>query len=125
MGSAKPWQIVVLVAAVVAVAASVYFTFGTSGDRPQLISEITMVDVASGDLFVFSLGGKKGVSVPETNPDTGKRTLMPVLKSEDGSWSVGPRDLSLLKMFEKEPKLCVNASTGKVTPSGTAPRKVR
>lgn len=125
MGNVKPWQIVLMVVAVVAVATSAYFSLGRSADSPKLIDEITMVDVATGDLFTFGLGGKKGVSVPETNPDTGKRTLVPTYKDASGSWIVGPRDISILKQFDKEPKLSVDIATGKVTPSAASPRRVR
>ena len=125
MGSVKPWQIVLMVAAVVAVGTSAYFSFGSSADRPKLIDEITMVDVTTGQLFSYTLGGKRGVSVPETNPDTGKRTLVPVYKDETGSWIVGPRDRVVLNDFSKEPKLFVDKSSGKVEAAPGAPRHVR
>lgn len=124
MGKVKPWQIVVMVVAVVAVAASAYLSLNKD-KGPKLIDEITMVDVTSGDLFVFPLTGKKSVAIPELNPDTGKRTLMPTYRNEAGEWTIGPRDRDALNAFKNEPKLVVEVSTGKVTVSATAPRKVR
>jgi hypothetical protein len=123
MGNVKPWQIVVFVLAFVAVGASAFLTL-RSGDGPKLIDEITMVDVKTGQLFVYSLGGKKGVSVPETNPDTGARTLIPTYKDDTGAWVVSPRDRDVLKQFSGEGKLRVD-SAGKVDAAPGAPRKVR
>lgn len=125
MGNVKPWQIVLMVVAVVAVAASAYFSFSGSSGRPELISEITMVDVTTGQLFNFTLGGKRGVSVPETNPDSGKRTLVPVYKDSAGTWMVDPRDRPALREFSKEPKLFVDGNSGKVEAAPGKPRHVR
>ena len=125
MGKVKPWQVVLLVLALVALGTSAYLSFGSSPDRPRLISEITMVDVTTGQLFSFSLGGKRGVSVPETNPDSGKRTLVPVMKDESGSWIVGPRDRAVLSTFSQEPTLVVDRGSGKVQGAPGEPRHVR
>jgi hypothetical protein len=125
MGKVKPWQIVVMSLALVALGASAYFSFGSSPSLPTLIDTITMVDVTSGQLYNFSLGGKRGVSIPETNPDTGKRTLVPVDKDETGSWVVGPRDRQVLGQFSSESKLVVDKATGKVQAAPGDPKHVR
>jgi hypothetical protein len=50
MGNVKPWQIVVLVVAVVAVGASAYLSF-SGKESVQFANEITMVDVNTSEPF--------------------------------------------------------------------------
>jgi hypothetical protein len=102
-GSAKPWQIVVIAAAVVAVGVMLFYTL-RSGDSIPHASDVLMVDVTTGDLYRVSLSSRKVLGTPERNPDSGKLTLFKVNKSEDGRWTVLRRDLGALSLVEGDPK---------------------
>ena len=125
MGQIKPWQLVLIVVAVVAVAVSVYLALGASPQVQNLASESTMIDVNTGQIFTFSLGGKRGVAVPEQNPDTGKSTLVPVVTDESGVMKIEPRALPALQYLEGDHKAVVDSKTGEVKASGDKPRRVR
>jgi hypothetical protein len=124
MGDIKPWQIVVLVAAVVVVIASAYLTFGRS-DMPEMASELTLVDITTGDMFIYPLSGHRALSIPGKNPDTGKAALFPVGKDESGVWTVSLRDLGSLSLVEGEPAALTNRKTGEVRVTSEKPRRMR
>jgi hypothetical protein len=86
----KPWHIVLFVVAVGGLAAGVYFSVGS--DRPQLRHSVLMADVVTGELF--RVDTSKGIFIPAVNPDTGKPSLFPAEKGEDGSWRVKTRYLN-------------------------------
>jgi hypothetical protein len=117
MGNVKPWQIVVMVIAIVAVAASAYFSLSGSNDV-KFASEVTLVDVNTGDLFAFSVGRRNVVFPPETNPETGKKTLLRVSKNAEGKWVLDGRELSaILPTIEGDHKAVVDRKTGEVSVS--------
>jgi hypothetical protein len=123
MGDVKPWQIVVLVVATVALGASLFFTFGRSGPRVQLASTMIMADVTTGELFEFSISGRRGMTVPGLNPDSGRFLLLPVERNDSGGWVINERARGLLSDLEAEPA-AVDRKTGEVQVSGR-PRRVR
>ncbi|MFN0133229.1 MAG: hypothetical protein ACKVW3_11985 [Phycisphaerales bacterium] len=110
--SVKPWQIVVLVAALVVGAVSAYYMFGNQ-ERVKFAGEILLVDVTTGDLYSYPIGGKRAIMIPAKNPDTGKVALLSVDKIE-GKWIVGQRDLAALPRIEGDPKALVDRKTGEV-----------
>jgi hypothetical protein len=125
MGNVKPWQIVVMVIAVVAVAASAYFSF-SGKDEVKFVNEITMVDVNTGDLFAFPVSRRQVVIPPETNPDTGKRTLLSVNKSTEGKWLIDGREAAgILPSIEGDHKAIVDRKTGEVRVNNEKPRQGR
>ena len=119
MGQVKPWQIVLMVAAVVAMAASAYFTLGGSGIK--LEDEVLLVDITTGDLYAFPTGGHRAIVCPAKNPDTGKIALFRVFKNGEGAWAVSSRDLGALGMVEGEPKALLDRKTGASMWSATRP----
>jgi hypothetical protein len=76
LSKAKPWQIVLVVAAVVAVGITVYRLISPGGG-PRLASSMQMVDVNTGELFTLQIGSP-GAQVPGRNPKTQAYTLLPV-----------------------------------------------
>ena len=124
MDDIKPWHIVLIVAAIGVLGFSVFkFGLGKS-DESLMADSITMVDAESGQLFSFSLKGRRGVMVPGKNPDTGKYTLMPVSKTDAGDWVVGRRDLQAIGYVEGSVS-SIDRSTGVVTTNGESPIAVR
>lgn len=89
MGEIKAWQWVVIVAAIGVLGVSLYLTFGRGdvkkGHRAYLI------DVVSGELYVADTSGKHGVVIPAKNPESGERTIVPLMHTEDGELSVSER----------------------------------
>jgi hypothetical protein len=114
MGEVKPWQIVVLVAAVVAVSASIYFSMGDGEVRVD--NHIRMVDTSTGELFNIRVG-RGGATIPGKNPRTGLVTLMPV-DERDGQWFIRERYLGALQAIEGDKSAVVDVKTGQVRISG-------
>jgi hypothetical protein len=110
MDQVKPWQVVVVVAALVAVAVSLYFTL--SGPKLNLASSVPMVDVNTGEFFRVKVG-KGGATFPGSHPKTGKVTLLPVIE-QDGKWFLAQRYMSSLKDIEGDHAAIVDAKTGEV-----------
>ena len=125
MGKVKPWQIVVMVIAVVAVAASAYLSL-SGGETVKLSNEITMVDVNSGDLFAFAVDRRHVVMPPEKNPETGKRTLLSVNKTGEGKWMLDGRELgAMLPTIEGDHKAVIDRKTGEVKVNNEKPKRGR
>ncbi len=117
MDDLKPWHIVLIIAAVGVLGFSV-FRFGIgSSPEAQMADSITMVDVETGQLYNFSLKGRRGVLVPGKNPETGKFTLMPVYQDDNDDWIVGQRDLDAMQYLEGTPSN-VDRATGRATTNG-------
>jgi hypothetical protein len=101
MQQLKPWQIVVMVAAVVALALSIYISV-FRGDGVDLPGTLRMVDVNTGEEFRLKIGAGKGsATIPGRHPKTQEFTLLPVQELE-GRLVVSRRDLALLKNMPGE-----------------------
>lgn len=88
MGTVKPWQIVVMVLAVVAVVGSAFYSCkGSSDTKVTQANSVTLVDIKSGALFEAQFPDKRPVSWPAKNPDSGDLTLYPAYQ-KDNSWYV-------------------------------------
>lgn len=86
MNGAKPWQIVLIVVAVLAVSASLWYQiFG--GDDLSSSDSITVVDVKTGELFKSPKPSKRAIELPAINPNTKTNTLVPAYQ-ENGEWFV-------------------------------------
>lgn len=120
MQKVKAWQIVLFVAAVAALGFGAYKTFLSR--TLDLHDAIVMVDVETGELFSFSIEGKRGVGIPNFNPDTGKLALLPVRQDDAGVWKITERALPILADLKVEPKAVVSKSTGEVNAVGN-PKK--
>ena len=123
MEKVKPWQIILMIAAVGVLGFSVWkFGFASGSDKGLLADSIIMVDVETGELFEYSLKGKRGVMVPANNPNSGKLSLMPVHKEPDGSWVITRRDMDAIRYVEATVKV-VDRSSGVVTPANETPTR--
>ena len=122
MQQLKPWQIVLFVLAIAALSFGIFKS--CSGQNLDLANSIVMVDVETGELFSFDIGGKRGVGVPNFNPDSGKLSLLPVTKDETGTWRLTDRAKPIVKDLEVKASAIVDIDTGEVTTVGS-PKKVR
>jgi|GEM_PF-1136298 len=88
MGQVKPWQIVLIVLALIVCGVSVGMTmFGGGG--PRMGDRIEMVDLVSGDRYWIDVSGKRRGTFPAKHPETGLRTLVRIHEQDDGSWTSG------------------------------------
>ena len=109
----KPWQIAIIIIGLVGGLGLLGWNiFG--GERIHKADSVVMVDVNTGELFEFSVKGRKGVMVPAKHPETGERTLLPVVKSEDGKWVVSSNHMFELNRYESEERSSID-SQGRVT----------
>jgi hypothetical protein len=122
MGKAKPWQIALIVVAMVVACVSMFMTFSKS-KKVDLSHQLTMVDVATGDLYTFNTK-KRAVGIPEYSPDTGKATLLPVTKKDDGKWYINQRYIDSIDYMD-DVVAVVDRDTGLVKVTSDKPRKGR
>lgn len=122
MGKAKPWQIALIVVALVVASVSVFMTFRKS-KKVDLSHRITMVDVATGDLYTFNTK-KRAVGIPEYSPDTGKATLLPVTRKDDGKWYINLRYIDSIEYMD-DASAVTDRDTGLVTVTSDKPKKGR
>lgn len=120
MGSLRTWHYILFGVALVALVVGLWMSMRGG---VKLADELIMVDVRTGDRFRFDVGGNRGVTVPAKHPDTGDRTLLPVVQS-DGKWVIGERYRSALGELEPSPD-AVSSSTYEVTFSDAAIRPGR
>ncbi|HYE61362.1 MAG TPA: hypothetical protein VD997_05145 [Phycisphaerales bacterium] len=124
MGTVKPWQIVVMVLAVVAVIGSVvYSCSGESTAPPEQAREVTLVDIRTGDLFIADYPERRPVMFPAKNPDDQQMTLYPV-NEKDGKWMLNMRYMSQIRK-EKGLKadLLSDQQSGTVNVTNPTPRR--
>lgn len=122
MGDVKPWQVILIVVAVLALGISVWkFAFSGGVDLPD---SVTVVDVSTGQLFELDISGRKAAAYPEKNPDTDSYTLMPVVKAEDGQWYIVQRLIPVLDSVESGLDAVQDASSGLVKISTDRPRRI-
>ncbi|MEZ6243487.1 MAG: hypothetical protein R3B57_10640 [Phycisphaerales bacterium] len=122
MDRMKPWQIGLFIVAAVVLGGSLAFNvLGRGG--PDLKSHHVLIDVTNGDRFTFNTGGRRGMALPEKNPDSGEYALLPIVERDEG-WVIVPRALGMLEDM-KFSESVVNAQTGAVEFSDNAPRRLR
>lgn len=89
MGSLKPWQLILVILAVVVLGVSLWFSiFG--GTRLESPNSVMLADIETGDRFIVNTSGSKIAILPAKNPESGVRSLFPVVRSDDGQWMVTP-----------------------------------
>ncbi|MBX3383801.1 MAG: hypothetical protein KF864_09885 [Phycisphaeraceae bacterium] len=97
MQGAKPWQIAVIGAAVLAVVGVSVYSCSNSRDL-GLAKEIPMVDVVTGDRFVVKVPKSGSMGIPSKHPETGNETLIPLYQDENGNWRVSERYASSVNL---------------------------
>jgi hypothetical protein len=124
MQGAKPWQIVIIVAAVLAVVAVSVYSCKNSDDL-GLAKEIPMVDVVTGDLFIVKVPKKGSMAIPMRHPETDRETLILAGPAENGFCPISERYISGLdlKGLEQD-KLALDSKTKTVKVSDKAPRTI-
>lgn len=123
MQNVRPWQMVLFVAAVAAMAFGLWWSLGR-GPRAESTNRALLVDVTTGQLYEF-VTRKRGVIIPERNPDTGKYALFPVSRNDGGEWVVDSRYLSSGALEEVEGEVSrLDVSSGRVDVSEERPKKV-
>ena len=90
MGELRPWQIAVMVLAVVVLSGSILWQCNDQSKVIDLANHVTVADVVTGDLFDAPLPSGKAVVYPAKNPETGQVSVFPVA-SEAGQWQVPSR----------------------------------
>ena len=123
MSNAKPWQIVVIVAACILVVGSLVYALTTGGPSVKTADQITLADVTTGQLWVASVKNR-GIGIPAVNPDTGKQALVSVHQDEEGRWIAGSRGLQAIKNLGITPT-AVDAKTGQVQVTGDSPKRFK
>ena len=122
MDGVRPWQIVVLVLALLSVCGSVFYTCSTS-DKVKQADSVIMVDIATGELFEAPRPGNHAVMFPGKNPTTGKATLYPAHASE-GKWRIDVRFLpEIRKSADLKKELTVDWKTGEVQTTSSKPTR--
>lgn len=123
MDNVKPWQIILIIVAIGALGFSVWkFALNTGPDMPD---SVTLVDVKTGDLFSLRIGGKgRAAYYPEKHPDTGERTLLPVIENEDGTWRISGHSLPALQDVDGATPAVENNQTGAVSVSSNSKRRI-
>jgi hypothetical protein len=119
---AKPWQVVLVVAALVVACVSVVVIF--RGKSPVTLSdELTLVDVTTGELWTVSVKGR-GVGIPATNPETGVQSLISAFQDEQGRWIAGSRDMKAVGHLGIKPA-AVDPKTGEIRVAEGKPKRLR
>lgn len=87
MDNIKPWQIILIVVAMVVLGLSVWRSVSTG--KVDLPDSVLVIDVETGGVYRMDLGKRNGAYFPEKSPATNRNTLMPLVKSdEDGLWYI-------------------------------------
>ena len=120
MDKLKPWQTVLMIVAVLVLAVSVWRSM--SGESVEQPDRVSLVDIATGDRFYVKTGGRRLTILPERHPDTGERTLYPVLKDEDGNWVVSPLLRGDLTAYEGDKSALASAEGFVVNLTEVSPR---
>lgn len=122
MGSVRPWQIVLFAAALIALGTGLFLSL-KNPNKVKFKDEVHLVDVVTGETFVYGTS-KGGVVLPAIHPDTGDRTLLRAIVSEDGVWYIEARSLDRLGEFETVSDR-INLDSGAVDPLNEKPRRIR
>jgi hypothetical protein len=124
MNGAKSWQIVLIVVALLAVSASLWYQiFG--GDDLSSSDSITVVDVKTGELFISPKPSDRAVMLPAVNPTTKSATLIPAYE-QGGEWFVSDLFVGYARSnAEKgEASIFVDKDGAKIRPKSPTPVRV-
>jgi len=120
MRGLKPWHIILIVIAFVALPLSLVMQAGSA--KVDLADTITLVDVSSGELFQAALPKDKAVMFPAVNPITKNAALFPAFQ-RDGKWFMEVRHVGMIKDSAKiNPSALADPKTGELRVSGETPK---
>ena len=123
MGTVKPWQIVVIVVALIGVAVlTVRSCISTDGSL-DLADEVHLVDIKSGAVFLAKYPERTPVTYPAKNPETGEQTLYPVYEKEN-AWYLTSRVIAAARKNPAlRPDLIADAKSGLLKLEKPSPKK--
>jgi hypothetical protein len=104
MGEVRPWQVVIIVLALLGAVGMSVYSF-TSSDGVEQSDSLSMVDVATGELFISPFPKGRPAFFPAKSPDTGTLSLYPAFQ-KDGKWMLEGRYIPVVKA-DKATKLDV------------------
>lgn len=123
MQGAKPWQLVLVVVALLALVTSIGFQIFNSDDVRQS-NNLTLIDYKTGELFSSDIPEGKSAFLPATNPGTKEDTLIPVVQ-RDGQFYVAEQYVGFAR--SRAPKsgtsIFADAQTALVIPKNMQPVK--
>jgi len=120
-GTVKPWQIVLFIAAIGAVAFAAWNVLG--GERVEMDDRAFMVDITTGELWVADLNNR-GISIPARHPESDKYVLLRVKKDESGNWRLG-RALDSLDACDARPSISITDGDLVEVINGDNPKRYR
>lgn len=124
MGSVRPWQIAVMVLAVIAVGIASYFSLTGEGGPPSQATDVNLVDISTGELFVARYPERRPVSFPAVNPGSQQPTLYPA-KFKDNKWVINTRFLPQVRKDKAlKPDLFANPQSGELRLESTDPTRI-
>jgi hypothetical protein len=125
MGSVRPWQIAVMVLAVIAVGIATYFSLTGEGGPPSQAKEVNLVDISTGELFVADYPERRPVSFPAVNPASQKPTLYPA-RFQDDKWVLSSRYIPIVRKDKHlKPDLFVDQKSGELKLESTRPTRIK
>jgi hypothetical protein len=115
MSELRPWQMALFIGAFLVFAGSVLYQCKYSDSAEVTLPDsVTMVDMATGDLFESPLPKKRAVSFPAPHPDTKANTLFPADLIE-GKWCLDRRYVPYIKeLVPKGDDLILDRKSGEV-----------
>lgn len=121
MQKPKPWQIVLFVAAGLAILFVGYKII--RGDGISVEHDLLVVDIETGEVFEIDTNGR-GIVLPAKNPATGERTMFPVYKDDEGQWLLESRGLASITNDKLKTGDFIDLETGSVDLDLSAIRRV-
>ena len=103
MDNVKPWQIVLIIAAIGALGFSVVKYGFKPSQESQMANTLTLVDVQTGQLYIADISGKRTIIIPARNPDNDEVALIPVFE-ENGEWFIWNRYKSAMSQVTVTPE---------------------
>jgi len=90
MNDIKPWQIVLIIVAVGVLAFTAFRMMGQ--EKIKGANGLMTVDVMTGQMYMVQKGKARGIVYPVKHPETGDRTLYPIVQEADSDiWEISPR----------------------------------
>jgi hypothetical protein len=112
--TAKPWQIVLIVASIVVCGFSIWW-ISSNDDSPKVNHILHYIDVETGDIYRVDIS-KANIGAPGRNPETGRMSLVRLDKKEAGGWYVNSRDRATIGQLDAGVKnTAVDERSGELT----------
>jgi hypothetical protein len=125
VAGAKPWQLILVVVAMLVLTGSVVYQCNYSEGRVEFAKSIIVADVITGDLFESQFSEDSPVFVPAEHPTNKTRSMFPVYE-KDGKWFVFDRFLAPIhRDMKKQAAALVDFTTGELKTTTQRPQSVK